>query len=270
MESSKNRFFDICSNLSKYKEEKLKISRNGFYRFNKNEFEKEHILPKEDIEKNLLDSDCSQALKSYFNEIKSRNKIHRYFHHLNSSQALTLNLFVPIIEEKLYQIIIKNEKKIVKKSFEYIEDSSFETSYKTNFDFFFQTENEKYFFEVKYTEKKFGSAEIDRSHIKKFNKEYKNVLDAVCLSSINENEFLNNYQLWRNICYSIYGQVYFVIPLFRTDLRKQIEEAVTKLKNNYKEKIHIFIIDDFVSELINSNNVKLSNHYKEFRKKYLL
>lgn len=265
-----NRFFDIYSNLVNYKEKKLEISKSGFYKQNNLTIEKGHILPKEDIERNLLDSEYSQSLKAYYNEIKSRKKIHRYFHHLNSSQALTLNLFVPIIEENLYKKISNCEKPVISKRFEYLEKDSFETSYKTNFDFFFQSEIEKYFFEVKYTEQRFGPAKSDITHIHKFQKEYKSIIYKICSESVNETDFLKDYQLWRNICYSIYGYVYFVIPKFRTDLENQIEDIIRIIRPNYKEKIRILIIDDFVTEMINTNNMKLSNHYKEFRRKYLL
>ena len=265
-----NRFSDIYFNLEKYKKEKLGILKSGFYKKNNSEIEKGHILPKEAIERNLLDTEYLQALKAYYNEIKTRKKIHRYFHHLNSSQALTLNLFVPVVEEKLYKKITNCEKPIILKRFEYLEKESFETNYKTNFDFFFQSEIDKYFFEVKYTEQRFGPAKSDISHNYKFQKEYQPIINIICSQSVNETDFFKDYQLWRNICYSIYGHVYFVIPKFRTDLQSQIEAFISHLRPNYREKIHIFIIDDFVTEMINIKNMKLSNHYKEFRRKYLL
>jgi len=84
-------------NLIRYKKEKLHIFEPGIYRYNGQNIKKDHILPlNQDIDKynNLIDRYRIKFID--FNETQPRKiKLHKYFHHLNSSQALCINLFFP-------------------------------------------------------------------------------------------------------------------------------------------------------------------------------
>ena len=258
----------IFLHLENYKKNVLKIDGSGTFRGQ----DYSHILPKDEIEKNLLQTDFKEKLHATFSELKSKNQIHRYFHHLNSSQAFALNLFVPVMEGELYQDFLgKKIGNVSKAEFEHIEENSFEKNEnrKTNFDFYICADKKNYFFEVKYTEDSFGKAKNDTSHQEKYKRTYKAELEKICSKSIDEKRFLKEYQLWRNLCHAQYGEVYFISPSFRTDLKVRVEEEKSLLKTEYQDLVNVLEIDDFVKRMIDSNNEKISAHYKEFKKKYL-
>lgn len=256
----------IILNLCSYKNDILKITENGTYH-NKTYL---HILPKNMSEKNLLETKYFDDLKKEFHDLQNKKKIHRYFHHLNSSQALALNFFVPIVKEGLLSNFLGIEDEVFNTKFEYEEENSFEVNpyRKTNFDFYAESNNKKYFFEVKYTEKGFGSAKKGSAHKEKYKTIYKPTLEKICKANIPENEFFKNYQLWRNLCHVQYGTICFVLPSFRNDLIKIIENAKSFIKEEYIKFIQIKIIDDFALKMTSHKNVNISNHYKEFKKKY--
>ena len=64
-----------------------------------------HILPKEKKDLNIIEG-IRNDFWPYLN--KTDIKLHQYFHHLNSSQALCFNLFFPLIknEENLLTYLI--------------------------------------------------------------------------------------------------------------------------------------------------------------------
>ncbi|MDE5743744.1 MAG: hypothetical protein K2H62_05255, partial [Bacteroidales bacterium] len=70
----------------------------------------------------------------------------------------------------------------------------------TSFDFCIHDDNTTILFEIKYTENGFGKAPKDERHINKFKDVYSKLLnhqDTVC-KTVQQKEFLNNYQLFRN------------------------------------------------------------------------
>ena len=260
--------FQVLSHLEKYKKEILKINKSGNFKGK----EYPHILSKDEIDKNLLQTYYNDVLKEKFSELKKNGQIHRYFHHLNSSQAFALNLFVPIIEGNLYQDFLEKEIGCISEpEFEHVEENSFEKNEnrKTNFDFYICANKKNYFFEVKYTEDSFGKAKNNAEHHEKYERTYKSELEKICSQNIDEKRFLKEYQLWRNLCYVQYGEVYFVFPSFRTDLKAKVEEAKSLLKTEHQDSVHVLEIDDFVQRMIDNNTQKISAHYKEFKRKYL-
>jgi len=250
----------VKQHLGLYKIEELAIKGNGIWVNNKKEYE--HIIPEKQKEKNLIE-------KTYYTNLidfafNNKIKLHSGFHHMNSSQALTLNLFVPLIVEHQMVIVLKLlgiHDQIEKSVFEHIEDKS---EY-TNFDFFIKGIKENIFFEVKYTEDKFGSTKPDQNHVEKYEQIYKNPLKEI--AEVSEAEFFKEYQLWRNIIYSTRGVVVFVFPKFRVDLTLEVENAIKKLKNN--DRVKILFIEDILEKVIETNNHSLIEHFNEFAKKYL-
>jgi hypothetical protein len=216
--------------LTKYKENELKIKKRGTYRGK----EYNHILPKNKERENLI-----QPLNSFYEDIKREIKLHRNYHHLNSSQALTINFFYPF-EKGIMNLNNSDLSKILlsltefKKDISYIElekvsDKEKSETTKTNFDVFMKTtDNEEVYIEAKYTEKGFGKANYksktvlndnksiilahllaektidDEKYIRKF-QVYKNVIEEYNLKDIINPEYIkmtnfyDNYQIMRNI-----------------------------------------------------------------------
>ena len=149
----------IKHHLERYKIEKLRIKENGIWINNKKEYP--HILPYRKRSKNLIEKEYINTLLLY--SLNSGKALHPGFHHLNSSQALAINLFVPfLVESKLGTLLqeIDIEDSIEKSEFEYIENEK----EGTNFDFFIKGKTNSYYFEVKYSEQKFGYAKNDKRH----------------------------------------------------------------------------------------------------------
>jgi hypothetical protein len=220
----------ILERLAKYKEKELKILRKGTYSGN----EYNHILPKKKESENLI-----SPLNNFYDDIKREIKLHRNYHHLNSSQALTINFFYPF-EKGIMNLNNLDLSKILfsltefKKDISYIElekvsDKEKSETTKTNFDVFMKTtDNEEVYIEAKYTEREFGKANYksktvlddsksiilshllaekridDDKYIKKF-EVYRNVIDDYNLKNIINPEytkmtnFYDNYQIMRNI-----------------------------------------------------------------------
>lgn len=252
---------DIYQHLAEYKRNVLGITENGEWR--KKPYK--HILPKEHLNKNLIQS-------KYYNDLLNLTKdpsitLHKGFHHLNSSQALCFNLFVPMIEENAFQplfdlISINDDFKYHK--FEYI----FDYKENTNFDFFIEGKNTKYFFEVKYTEANFGSAANDKKqkhkHEIKYNNIYKERLAKI--TNISMEIFFRDYQLWRNLIYTDQGIVVFVIPEFREDLHEKINDAKSKMKNY--QNVEVLFIEKICKTYQQINIGEFESHYSEFYNKY--
>jgi hypothetical protein len=249
----------IYQHLTEYKRNVLGITENGIWKKNKEKYP--HILPEEHKERNLIQSTYYEGLLKL--TVDSSIKLHPDFHHLNSSQALCFNLFVPMKEKKIFQplfdlLSIKDEVEFTR--FEYISDPE----ENTNFDYFIEGENTKYFFEIKYTEAKFGSAANDDRHQKKYNNIYKERLEKI--TSISMETFFRDYQLWRNLIYSDQGIVVFVIPKFREDLLEKINDAKSKMKND--NNVKILRIENICKKYQQVEIEEITSHYSEFYKKY--
>lgn len=279
---------DFLKPQKRYSEDKIKLHLSDYKinkiiqecgKWNNGKFYS-HILPNE--KDNLINVSYKEQFEELYNQKKAH--IHQYFSHLTSSQALCFNLFYPLVLENKLDVIDPACKESSNENFEYIDQDSFEKmkseKEKTNFDFFFISNNKKYFFEVKYTEETFGyvsSFKPNDKHDKKYQSYYKSQLSEISSSDneVTEKEFFDNYQLWRNICH-VYdcktnkiNEVYFVYLKDRTDLEQDVKDAIKKCKPEYKKHIHFLTIEKIVKDALSVNNEKLHNHYLEFFDKYL-
>lgn len=260
------KILSIKENLSIYKKNTLGIDKNGMWKGS----EYSHILPFDNRYENIINKGFREDLK----KLISQDALHFGFPHLNSSQALALNLFGPLVlEGKLSMInnvleenlFMKNNNLISNESegkFEFIEQAN----EGTNFDFYIQDKSNKYYFEVKYTENDFGKAKDDLNHQQKYSEFYKGRLNDVV--EIDRETFFKEYQLWRNIIYARNGYVFFVLPNFRTDLIDKVNEAIKITNDEIKKRVNVLIIDRLVDTCKGENIFK--KHYEEFEKKYLL
>lgn len=253
----------ILNHLSLFKEDTLKIPEEGTFNYKGKNLTYRHILP---INKKMGNIICSDYQDKIIKYIKSKRiKLHRYFHHLNSSQALCFNLFYPICHENQYSILLKlmnSSDTIENFEFEYIEDAE----ENTNFDFFLKGKDANYYFEIKYTEQAFGKAENDTRHQKKFEKIYRKNLLKIGIKD--QKYFFKHYQILRNFLYAASGHVTFIIPRFRKDLESEINEV--KEKTLLKNKIQIIKIENICDAFMQADSNQIKNHYQLFLKKYFI
>ena len=245
----------VKKHLAKYKENKLGIKECGEWWKNHKQYG--HILPFDKKYENIINSSFNKQLKA----LLEADSLHLGFHHLNSSQALALNLFGPLVVTNRLNLIDSNIT-TSKGLFEYIENQQ----ENTNFDFFIDNSPAKnYYFEVKYTESYFGKARDDKRHKQKYIEIYEPKLESI--ANITE-EFYQEYQLWRNIIYAQKGIVNFVLPKFRDDLITTVEKAKERIINKaLSNRVRILTIDDLVERC--KKIPELKEHYTEFEKKYL-
>src|SRR5450759_384591 len=159
---------ELLNHLSTYKRDTLSVPEHGQF-FGR---EYPHILPPTHQRLNIL----PRYRDHFYASPHSKIKFHLFFHHLNSSQALCINLFYPLIAEHQLPLItsylgIKTNSYPAPK-FEKI--SGIENGKRrTNFDFHLRyPEGDEIFFEVKYTERQFGKASNDTEHQEKFARTY--------------------------------------------------------------------------------------------------
>lgn len=273
------KFIDqVRDHLGSYKKNVLKIEENGEYIYNNNSLRYDHILPINEKWKNIIPYKNYQVR----NFLISESQLHQYFHHLNSSQAMCINFFYPLVFEKKLEYILSNfiiPGKINYKSvrFEMISevDSGFGRS--TNFDFYFQLENgENIYFETKYTESDFGKANFDTEHQIKFEKLYKPLLaknDVISNKYKDIDLFLENYQIIRNLIHiNEKSTVVFIYPDNNFEIRKKIKEICEEIIDEdwLSHFIPITWEELIQGILIFSETPELSEYYEKlFANKYL-
>ena len=257
----------IKKHLSRYKLNYLKIEDSGSW----NNTMRPHILPENEKIKNLIMCSYEKEFKSLFE--KEKEFFHPYFAHLNSSQALCFNLFYPLVIKNCLSLIHSSISKDAKAFFEYVEDDSFEKASnrkeKTNFDFFINDKGNKYFFEIKYTERQFEPEDADSKHDKKYKAYYMEQVRKIANEEITEEEFFKSYQIWRNVCHSDTGKVFFVLPKTRVSLIESVNCVIKKCKNEYQKSINILFIEDLVQIFLKIEDSKFQKHFQEFFGKYL-
>ncbi len=198
----------------------------------------DHILPVDQREKNIIFA-FREDFWTYYKGTSI--KLHQYFHHLNSSQALCFNLFFPLFhyDKRLLTYVLhriievnpiyKTSKDNLDKLFsiksdtasdrfvqeledEFLLNNAFltcefekiiDTKEATNFDFYVQLQNgHKILFEIKYTESEFGKTVADERHIQKYDTIYRPRLEKLLRPEfLNQDFVFQNYQVVRNLSY---------------------------------------------------------------------
>ncbi len=203
-------------------------------------------------------------------------KLHRYAHHLNSSQIMCYNFFrrfidnndnpskqlVKILQDYCPLLEYSNDAKC---KFEYIENDVAE---KTNFDFYIESGGIKVYCEIKYTEQSFSKSGGGKNPTKQFKDIYKPIIDGnkdLWKCEITEKDVMEDYyQLFRNAMRAKTERKYvlFICPKDREDLKNNFIE----FKNNFLENdemIRYVYWEDLISKA-KSQNVNMDS----FEEKY--
>jgi len=265
----------IKQHLGTYKKEVLGIDEKGQYKHNGNEYYFDHILPKNQARKNILE----QYRDAFFSSDFANITYHKYFHHLNSSQALCINLFYPLIHEQklnLFLELLEIYGKVARTAeFEKISPVEQTSGRKTNFDFYLElTDGKQIFFEVKNTEQKFGKAKNDRRHTEKFETTYQPLLSSnpFILEEYKEiTPFLENYQIMRNLVHiGDDSMVVFIYPEANQKIHEQALLAVDEMVTDKgRERIRILSLEVTIQHIIRDLKPgRIMDHFLEFEKKY--
>jgi len=179
-------------------------------------------------------------------------KLHRFAHHLSSSQILCYNYFRPTIDKNGHPYkklidVFKNRNIYFSQNavcqFEYGGYALFPME-GTEYDFHIKDKETEVFIEVKYTEIAFGKANKNRkskdqqNYDEKFERIYCPMIKScACLKDkqkIDLDVFLKNYQLFRNVLRITDKSKYtvFIFPYQHTKLRKEYEQFKKDFINN--------------------------------------
>jgi hypothetical protein len=265
----------VCAHLSEYRKGPLGIVEEGTFLHRGVAHRKGHILPTGSERKNLLAPYGELFLASEHGSIK----LHQYFHHLNSSQGLCINLFYPLLKEGAQALLVRSlgsdMSLPVTGAFE--SESQLENAARrTSFDFHLRNpEGRDLFVEVKYTEDGFGGATADAEHLEKFRQTYAPLLESSKFLVPQCNEaafFLEHYQILRNLVHiGEKSEVVFLFP--RANERVAGEAANAReafLSEGGRERMRIVFLEDLIAELIvGCAGMELEAYYEEFRRKYL-
>lgn len=267
-----------CDHLAQYKVNVLGLQEDGKFRYRGQDIAKAHILPLVDSkshELNILAGYRNQFFASDYTNIK----LHQFFHHLNSSQALCINLFYPLIAENILTLFLKyldiEPATDINAIFE--KESNLENAARrTSFDFYVQHADAcEIYVEVKYAEDGFARAKKDVEHREKFQKTYLPLVKASPFLSTacrDENFFLNHYQVLRNLVHiSDMSHVVLLFPSANTVVAKEAVYAKSNLLTEAgNAKLKIVFLEEFVSFLEKAcNGSSLEGYYSAFRAKYL-
>ena len=264
-----------CEHLARYKINQLGVKETGQFWFRGKNYEKPHILPEKQSQLNILE----EYRNHFFNSDHACMKFHQYFHHLNSSQAMCINLFYPLVAEGKLNLVTKflgiSSAVDLTPCFE--KESEVEDAVRrTSFDFYIRySETQELFFEVKYTEEGFGKARRDEEHKRKFKDTYRSLVEgSAYLTDICRDEqfFLNHYQVLRNLVHiSETRQVVFLFPAANSGVAKEADDAYEKfLTDAGRTKVKIVRLENLIA-FIESEcpSDSLATYYSKFREKYL-
>ena len=241
--------------LAAYKNARLGVKESGTFVHKGREVRHGHILPRDLRWLNILEPYRAEIRR--YVEARSDLTLHKYFHHLNSSQAFALNLFFPFFENGhsahlLRALGLKGE--VSAWSPEYIADSA----EGTNVDVSWQGLNgERTYCEVKFSEQEFGAAKDDKRHREKLDKIYRPILSSYCPSELLEPpSFFASYQVFRNLWLAARepsASVVFLLPRQNTALWSPLRGVVSALSSALASRVYVVATEDALSQLASSS-----------------
>jgi hypothetical protein len=266
----------VKNHLSDYKKEELGVYENGIWKRNDRPYP--HILPPELWGFNLLEN-YRNELTRYIEE--ENIHLHQDFHHLNSSQAVCLNFFYPLMAEQKIDMLLE----ILQLEKENVAECTFEKvlfpKEGTSFDFYLKLQSGgQIFFEVKYSEQEFGKAKSIGKYRRKYEEFYKSRLQGKIRADLNEyDELIRHYQLLRHISYIDAAKNHLFITICPQDNHKIIQEYNNVLNDclvpGLQSKVRLLTWESIVAKLnplllADNAPLRLLHHYSQFEDKYLL
>jgi hypothetical protein len=236
--------------LADYKVQRLGIRANGTFTYRGKTRAYGHILPRE-----LKWLNVPEPYRREIREYVAKSKIrpHKFFHHLNSSQAFALAIFHPYL--KCAHHVLENTlgaKPIEQWKFEHVPDSV----EGTNVDVWWRSSDKtETYCEVKLSEAEFGSTAHDSRHLRKLSGIYHRVLQEYVNDRLLEPvSFFKNYQILRNLWLAARkghekDSVLFVLPNANTKPNEQLNEALSQIHISLRTRVQIMHVEVLLDRL---------------------
>jgi len=264
----------LLKNLAQYKTEVLAVTDDGIWHNNGKPYP--HILPEERRELNIIADIREQFWAAP--RIGGHGKLHRDFHHLNSSQAMCFNFFYPFLgmvganPDVLLELLGYPGASVESWEFEHVPD----TTEKTNFDFCLKLAGgPRLLFEVKLSESGFGAGARNERREAKLESVYAPALRGKVRPEYLEPErFFHYYQLLRNISYvqsDGSAVLYLVAPRANPATTREVGALDHILQPSFRKNVQNLWLEDAVSRLTSKQGDGfLARHFEDFAAKYMI
>ena len=263
---------ELQKHLARYAMRRLGVQEMGVY----DGREYAHVLPYRQRYLNFLEG-IRAELQDYL-LAKPEIKLHRYFHHLNSSQAFALNLFFPYFSAgganaTALTMALGVQSDVADWAFEAVPD----TSEGTNVDVAWQTgAGAKVYCEVKLSEAGFGTAKNDSRHQEKLAKKYvPSLKDLVSAKLLVPDLFFQNYQLLRNVAL-LAGRpddrLLILLPRENDVLHPPLQKLLLGVNAEVRNRIGVAHVEVCLKSLSNDPGVapRLRLHAEQMQEKYVI
>jgi hypothetical protein len=265
----------LKKHLADYKRRHLGINESGVFLYRGREVRRDHILPLADSHRNLLE-EAEPRARAFL--AKYPHKRHRYFHHLNSSQAFAFNLFLPYFyggpdAASALLRALGQEKVFAKCELEAVpvlDEGS-------NIDMVWTTEDgAQTFCEVKLSEADFGKAADDHRHRTKLKDTYAPALVAhLEPQRLEALAFFDGYQFNRNVWHMVSedrNRLIFLLPRENAVLWSLLQESLLGVLPRTRERISVVAIEDAITKLCLDDRCpkNLREYANKLKQKYLI
>ncbi len=258
----------LCEHLTDYKKKTLGIEAPGVFRHRGQDHKKGYILPENRSWLNILPQ-VREEIQSYVKD-NPHVHLHPYFHHLNSSQAFALNLFVPFFQggidgsrSLLSAMCQDGHVKVGRWGVETVpipeENTNIDATWITSL-------GDEWICEVKLSEAEFGPGKKDEEHKKKLTNTYAPLLRSHIPATFLEHTFFfKNYQILRNIWHMLQTgdrKLLFLMPRANKRLWKQLDNVVNGLRPEITQRISTQAVEDVLTKL--RDDVRCPSHLRTY------
>ena len=263
----------LNEHLAAYKANRLGSLEPGTFTFRGETRAYEHILPKDQAWENLL-APFREDIREYLARQRPSIKLHRYFHHLNSSQAFALNLFFPYFEKGGASQLLKAMGSGGDLS-SWEPECVVDEEEGTNVDVTWQSGGVRTYCEVKLSEQEFGTAKDDERHREKLDRFYLPSLTGACPPELLEpRAFFRNYQLLRNvwlIAREPGSMLVFLVPRANETIWQRLDSFLRLLPESISTRVRAVAVEDVIDSLSAASDLPLGlRGYSEMiREKYI-
>ncbi len=267
----------LIDHLCTYKETVLGIAEAGIYRHQGQDIQCRHILPKAEQWSNILQP-IRPTVRAYL-DLHKNIVIHRYFHHLNSSQAFALNLFFPYFEggpEKARILVRALGQQGTLQDLQWKLEDVPDKDEESNIDVsWITTLQVRTLCEVKLTETSFGKAKHDEKHLDKLRRLYEPRLrDRVDPELLQPETFFQNYQILRNIWHlaaADASKLIFLLPQANTHSWRSLETVLSRIQGDLRSAISVVSVESVISALCSDpTDLSLQEYATSLAAKYLI
>jgi restriction endonuclease-like protein len=250
MESYQKR---LQRHLTTYKRKRLGVTQSGVFAHRGVDLIRSHVLPRELKWLNLLEPFRAE-LRNYLS-MHRETRLHKYFHHLNSSQAFAFNLFYPYFSAEPpvrseLSTALGVDSNVEHWCFEHIPEREEETSVDVAW---WASDKAPTYCEVKLSELDFGKVKPDQRHLGKLESIYRAALaEHLDVATLDPVKFFTRYQILRNVwlaAKTLNANLIFLLPRENAPLWGTIHSFFGTIAPSLRGRIHVAAVEDVLMKL---------------------